>query len=93
MPRVTSSLSLYWYGVIPMETVFTQELTTGGGTTIIKMKEQTDDEGKSTIFLHNIMKMGTLRVRIDVSDANDILVALTRVNQLMTKAVALGEVE
>ena len=75
-----------------MDTVFTHELTTGGGHTLIKMKEQTDEDGKSIIFLHNIMEIGTLRVRIQTSDANDILGALTRVNQLMTKAVALGDV-
>ena len=77
-----------------MQNVFCHSLSTPhSGTTHCQMLEETDKEGNNHVFLQKMLDDDrVLHVRIQLSDATDILEAMTKVNQVMTKAVQLGEV-
>ena len=73
--------------------VFVQTLTTQTGSTHVSMVYGEEEDGEKTVFLNRLMEDtdDVLSVRIQTSDANDILQALIQVNQMLSKAVTLGE--
>jgi len=73
--------------------LFMQTLTTPTGSTHISMIRSQDEDGEDAIYLNKLMDdESVLSLQIQTADANDILQALIKVNQMMHKAVVLGEV-
>ena len=71
-----------------MRIIFTQSLSTPKNVFYTKMF--TDNE---SFYIAKFMDdEGVLSVRINPSDASDIFESINTTNQLMTKAISLGEV-
>jgi len=77
-----------------MEEVFIQTLSTPSvGLTHIQMIKEIDCDDKLSIFLTQLTSSNsTIRIKIHLSDANDILDALGRVQQVINKAIKLGQI-